>query len=131
MTEDRNHDLVHVYRQYFEKNVNPINLGLFIDSYIRRTDLGIVRELDPIRRKDARTLKMPVLNITGALSPHVDDTVTFNGRLDPVNSTWMKVCNAFPDQSRKLVVSRGEIFIVVVCILIDPRLWNGDGGAAS
>jgi hypothetical protein len=31
------------------------------------------------------------LNITGALSPHVDDTVTFNGRLDPVNSTWMKV----------------------------------------
>jgi len=91
VTEDRNHDLVHVYRQYFEKNVNPTNLGLLIDSYIRRTDLAIVRELDPIRRKDARTLKMPVLNITGALSPHVDDTVTFNGRLDPVNSTWMKI----------------------------------------
>ena len=82
---------MHVYRQYFEKNVNPTNLGLLIDAYIRRTDLTIVRELDPIRRKDARTLKMPVLNITGALSPHVDDTVTFNGRLDPVNSTWMKV----------------------------------------
>ncbi|TMW44000.1 hypothetical protein DOY81_010920, partial [Sarcophaga bullata] len=23
--------------------------------------------------------------------PHVDDTVTFNGRLDPTNSTWMKI----------------------------------------
>lgn len=92
VTEERNHDLVYVYRQYFESNVNPQNLGLFIDSYIRRTDLAIERNLDPIRRKDARTLKMPVLNVTGAHSPHVDDTVTFNGRLDPVDSTWMKVC---------------------------------------
>lgn len=34
---------------------------------------------------------MPVINITGSLSPHSDDTVTLNGRLDPTNSTWMKV----------------------------------------
>ncbi|CAL8135477.1 unnamed protein product [Orchesella dallaii] len=91
VTEERNHDLVYVYRQYFESNVNPQNLGMFIDSYIRRTDLAIERNLDPIRRKEARTLKMPVLNVTGAHSPHVDDTVTFNGRLDPVDSTWMKI----------------------------------------
>ncbi|ODM91893.1 Protein NDRG3 [Orchesella cincta] len=91
VTEERNHDLVYVYRNYFESNVNPQNLGMFIDSYIRRTDLAIERNLDPIRRKDARTLKMPVLNVTGAHSPHVDDTVTFNGRLDPVDSTWMKI----------------------------------------
>jgi len=91
VTDERNHDLVYVYRQYFESNVNPVNLGMFIDSYARRTDLNIVRELDPMRKKDVRSLKMSVLNITGALSPHVDDTVTFNGRLDPVNSTWMKI----------------------------------------
>ena len=90
-TEERNHDLVQVYKTYFERHVNPTNLALFIDSYIRRTDLNIVREMEPSRRKDTNTLNMPVMNITGALSPHVEDTVTLNGRLDPTNSTWMKV----------------------------------------
>ncbi|KAK7873970.1 hypothetical protein R5R35_012972 [Gryllus longicercus] len=90
-TEERNHDLVQVYRNYFERHVNPTNLALFIDSYIRRTDLNIVREMDPGRKNNTHTLSMPVINITGALSPHVDDTVTLNGRLDPTNSTWMKI----------------------------------------
>ncbi|XP_015185378.1 PREDICTED: protein NDRG3 isoform X5 [Polistes dominula] len=90
-TEERNHDLVQVYRNYFGHRVNPINLALFIDSYLRRTDLNITRELDPTRKKEGLTLSVPVMNITGALSPHVDDTVTLNGRLDPTNSTWMKI----------------------------------------
>lgn len=34
---------------------------------------------------------MPVLNITGSLSPHIEDTVTFNGRLEPTKCNWMKV----------------------------------------
>lgn len=80
-----------VYKSYFEKNVNPTNLALFIDSYVKRTDLNIHRDPDPTK-KNASTLKVPVINITGALSPHADDTVTFNGRLDPTNSSWMKVC---------------------------------------
>ncbi|XP_076620610.1 misexpression suppressor of KSR 2 isoform X1 [Colletes latitarsis] len=90
-TEDRNHDLVQVYKNYFERHVNPTNLALLIDSYVRRTDLNITRELDPIRKKEGVTLGVPVMNITGALSPHVDDTVTLNGRLDPTNSSWMKI----------------------------------------
>ncbi|XP_043278325.1 protein NDRG3 isoform X4 [Venturia canescens] len=90
-TLERNHDLVQVYTNYFERRVNPTNLALFIDSYVRRTDLNIVRELDPTRKKDGSTLGVPVINITGSLSPHVDDTVTLNGRLDPTNSSWMKI----------------------------------------
>ncbi|XP_076231636.1 misexpression suppressor of KSR 2 isoform X2 [Calliopsis andreniformis] len=90
-TEERNHDLVQVYKNYFEHRVNPTNLALFIDSYVRRTDLNITRELDPTRKKEGLTLGVPVMNITGALSPHVDDTVTLNGRLDPTNSSWMKI----------------------------------------
>ena len=91
-TEDRNHDLVQVYKNYFERRVNPTNLALFIDSYVRRSDLNIVRELDPTRKKENNsTLSVPVMNITGAFSPHVDDTVILNGRLDPTTSSWMKV----------------------------------------
>lgn len=82
-TEERNHDLVQVYKTYFERSINPSNLAMFIDSYVRRTDLNLTRS--------GATLTMPVLNISGALSPHMDETVTLNSRLDPTNSSWMKV----------------------------------------
>lgn len=85
-TEERNHDLVQVYKNYFERHINPTNLSLLIDSYIKRTDLNIARETD-----SGQTLKMATLNITGALSPHVDETVTLNGRLDPTKCSWMKI----------------------------------------
>ncbi|XP_013119123.1 protein NDRG3 isoform X2 [Stomoxys calcitrans] len=91
--EERNHDLVQVYKQHFERGVNPTNLAMLINSYIHRNDLNIARTPPgtPGTEPSAATLKMPIMNITGALSPHVDDTVTFNGRLDPTNSTWMKI----------------------------------------
>lgn len=72
-----------MYRDYFMRHVNPTNLSLLNDSFVRRSDLGIDRE--------GATLRVPVLNVTGADSPHVDDTVVFNGRLNPNKSTWMKV----------------------------------------
>lgn len=89
--EECNQDLVTVYRQHFERAVNPTNLGLLVDSYIRRSDLAIVRELDPNKKKDVRMIRCQVLNITANLSPHIEDTVTFNGRLDPTLATWMKI----------------------------------------
>lgn len=63
---------------------------MFINAYIHRTDLQIARTPSGTSQS-SKTLKMPVINITGSLSPHADDTVTLNGRLDPTNSTWMKV----------------------------------------
>lgn len=97
-TEERNHDLARVYREYFEHSVHPGNLAAFIDSYVRRTDLAISRstptsESCPAGRRLSMTttLQMPIINVCGALSPHQDDTVTLNSRLDPTKSSWMKV----------------------------------------
>lgn len=83
--------LSQMYKSHFERAVNPTNLAMFINSYIHRTDLHIARTPSGTPQASSKTLKMPVINITGALSPHADDTVTFNGRLDPTNSSWMKV----------------------------------------
>jgi len=86
VTEERNRDLVETYRSYFSgKSLNARNLSLFIDSYIKRTDLGIVRG------DKEHNFKCSVLILCGAFSPHVEDTVTMNSRLDPSNSTWMKL----------------------------------------
>jgi pimeloyl-ACP methyl ester carboxylesterase len=41
--EERNLDLVQMYKSYFERSVNPVNLAMFIDSYIKRTDMNIAR----------------------------------------------------------------------------------------
>ena len=34
------------------------------------------------------------MNLVGAHSPFVDETVTLNGKLNPVNTTWMKIQDA-------------------------------------
>jgi len=113
LTEERNHDLIHVYREYFEQHVNPINLALFIDSYICRTDLAISRELDPTRKASVKTVRVPILNVTGALSPHVEDTVTFNSRLDPETSTWMKLqdCGMVLEEQPAKIVEAFRLFL--------------------
>ncbi|VDP09171.1 unnamed protein product [Soboliphyme baturini] len=79
-------DLVNSYRQFFARLQNPRNLAAFIMSYLRRTDLGI--------RRDGRTIQCPVLQIVGAGSPHISDTVDLNSKLDPTKSNWMKVSDS-------------------------------------
>lgn len=88
-TMETNYDLVHVYSEYI-KSLNPVNLGHFVSTYIKRTDLGITRELDPMKKSSAKNFSCPVMLVGGDNSPHLDDTVEMNGRLDPTNSTWMK-----------------------------------------
>jgi len=35
--------------------------------------------------------RCPVMLVSGEYSPHLNDTVNMNGRLDPTTSSWMKV----------------------------------------
>lgn len=80
-------EAVELYRNYFASNsINKYNLSLFIDSYIKRDALGISRDNATTRR-----LKCNVLLLCGNYSPHVEETVEMNSRLDPSSSTWMKL----------------------------------------
>ena len=70
---------------------------MLLQSYMARTDLGLAREMASNGKPmfgASRTLKMPVINMTGDQSPHVDATVVFNGRLQPNRCTWMKIQDA-------------------------------------
>ncbi|XP_023338144.1 protein NDRG3 [Eurytemora carolleeae] len=83
---ERSHDLVNVYKHYFEKDVQGINLAKLVEQFIWRTDI-------PLDRLGA-TLEVPVLNLVGIYSPFIDDTVTFNGRLAPSKTNWIKIQEA-------------------------------------
>ena len=76
--------LAAVYRQYFASQVNPNNLALLLQSYASRREIPLARD----------SVKMPVLNIVGDCSPHVEATITINMRVDPAKTTWMKITEA-------------------------------------
>ena len=89
--------LVSIYKQHFSSEVNPRNLSLLLHAFMQRSDLGIAREIATNGKPlfgATRTLKVPVINMTGDHSPHVEATVAFNGRLQPNKCTWMKIQDA-------------------------------------
>lgn len=90
-----------IYRQHFtagsSEGPNAKNLTLLLQSFIQRSDLGLARELAANGKEllgATRALKSPVLNMTGDHSPHVEATVSFNGRMQPNRCTWMKIQDA-------------------------------------
>ncbi|XP_075678472.1 protein NDRG3-like [Dermatophagoides pteronyssinus] len=108
INEDRNRDLIQVYKNYFSgKNHIPRNLALFLDTFIRRTDLNIERG------NREQNFKCSILILCGSQSPHVDDTVNMNGRLNPENSTWMKLsgCGMVLDEQPHKVAQAFRLFI--------------------
>lgn len=88
-TLETNNDLIVAYLDYM-KSLHPVNLGHYISSYIGRTDMEIVRELDKLKKNTVKNFQCPVMLVAGDYSPHLDDTIYMNGRLDPTNSTWIK-----------------------------------------
>ena len=68
-----------------------------ISSFNSRSTLKLARDIAANGKTILganRTLKMSVLNMVGEFSPHVDQTVNFNGKLDPELCTWMKINDA-------------------------------------
>jgi len=89
--EERAHDLVSVYRHYFNNDVQPKNLAKLTEQYIWRDAIDMERENNMDAKGDTKTLKIPVLNVVGAYSPFVEETVQLNGKLNPANVNWLKI----------------------------------------
>jgi len=89
--------LASTFKHYLQNNVHPANLSKLMQSYMTRSNLKLAREIAANGKTvhgATRTLKMPVLNMVGEHSPHVDATVVLNGKLDPSKCTWMKIREA-------------------------------------
>jgi pimeloyl-ACP methyl ester carboxylesterase len=107
VTEERNRDLIQMYRNYFaNKAVSPRNLSMFIDVFIKRTDLNLIRN-------EKRNFTCPVLLLCGALSPHVEESIQMNARLNPATSTWMKLqdCGMVLEEEPGKVTEALKLFI--------------------
>jgi len=83
---ERAHDLINVYTHYFNGHVQPGNMAKLVEQYIWRSDIPMDRT--------GSTLEMPVLNLVGIYSPHIEDSVTTNGKLAPAKTNWMKIQDA-------------------------------------
>jgi len=83
---ERSHDLVNVYKHYFDKDVQAINLAKLVEQYIWRSDIALDRM--------GNTLEVPVLNLVGIESPFIEDTVITNGKLSAPKTNWMKIQDA-------------------------------------
>ena len=84
------------YREYF-RSLPSRNLSKLLSSYNSRNTLKLARDIAANGKTILganRTLKMSVLNIVGEFSPSLEQTVNFNGKLDPELCTWMKINEA-------------------------------------
>jgi hypothetical protein len=55
--EERAHDLVHMYKNYFSNDTQPSNLAKLTEQFIWRTAVNIERENNITERGDSKTLK--------------------------------------------------------------------------
>ena len=90
--EHTNLDLVGLVRDQLHRIKSPRNLGLFMESYSKRDAIKINRPV--AGQPNTSSLKCGVLILTGDHSPAVDDTVNLNSKLDPTNTSWIKISDA-------------------------------------
>ncbi|XP_072277786.1 protein NDRG4 isoform X4 [Pyxicephalus adspersus] len=86
-----NTELVQNYRQQINSCVNQNNLQLFWNLYNSRRDLEMNR---PGTVPNAKTLRAPVMLVVGDNSPAEDSVVECNSKLDPTNTTFLKMADS-------------------------------------
>ncbi|XP_054885505.1 protein NDRG4 isoform X5 [Poeciliopsis prolifica] len=86
-----NTELVQSYRQQITNSVNHQNLQLFWNMYNSRRDLEMNRGGTTI---NAKTLKCPVMLVVGDNAPAEEGVVECNSKLDPTNTTFLKMADS-------------------------------------
>ncbi|XP_063104469.1 protein NDRG3 isoform X2 [Cavia porcellus] len=93
-----NLDLIQTYRLHIAQDINQENLQLFLGSYNGRRDLEIERPILGQNDNRLKTLKCSTLLVVGDNSPAVEAVVECNSRLNPINTTLLKMadCGGLP-----------------------------------
>ncbi|XP_013979839.1 protein NDRG4 isoform X2 [Salmo salar] len=86
-----NTELVQSYRQQINNTINQVNLQLFWNMYNSRRDLEMNRSGTII---NAKTLKCPVMLVVGDNAPAEEGVVECNSKLDPTNTTFLKMADS-------------------------------------
>uniref|UniRef100_A0A8C9X472 NDRG family member 4 n=1 Tax=Sander lucioperca TaxID=283035 RepID=A0A8C9X472_SANLU len=86
-----NTELVQSYRQQINNTVNQFNLQLFWNMYNSRRDLEMNRSGTVL---NAKTLKCPAMLVVGDNAPAEEGVVECNSKLDPTNTTFLKMADS-------------------------------------
>ncbi|KAK2844333.1 hypothetical protein Q5P01_010992 [Channa striata] len=87
---ETNHDLIAKYRHHITATMNQSNVSQFFRSYKNRSNLEVERPV-PGGNINVRTLKCSTLLVVGDNSPAVEAVVDCNSKLNPTNTTLLKV----------------------------------------
>ncbi|CAI4224327.1 unnamed protein product [Auanema sp. JU1783] len=102
-------DIVRQYKVYFQHLPNPVNLASLIECYLNRSTIVMSRD-----GTSGPQLKVPVLQIVGAGSAFVNETVEVNTGLDPSRADWIKIsdsCGLVLDDRPEAVTESMMLFL--------------------
>uniref|UniRef100_A0A8C1UW82 NDRG family member 4 n=1 Tax=Cyprinus carpio TaxID=7962 RepID=A0A8C1UW82_CYPCA len=86
-----NTEVVQTYRQQINNTINQFNLQLFWNMYNSRRDLEMNRSGSVL---NAKTLRCPVMLVVGDNAPAEEGVVECNSKLDPTNTTFLKMADS-------------------------------------
>ena len=91
---ERNPDLMAYYRNYFTKSINIDNVAALMQSFINRSRVALVREMDPAKKPFAKQVKCQTLLIAGSFSRTFDESVQLNSQMYPDHTEFFQVTGA-------------------------------------